>query len=90
MPPECTPDARHTAGCRRDKIHLPQVQHAGRVLRIPAAIYIQTLSELHGSVYCISWPTEYDQGRAALRNVTRDCGRFRGAFDASGRILREL
>lgn len=26
------PDARHIAGCRRDKIHLPQVQHAGRVL----------------------------------------------------------
>ena len=28
------PDARHIAGCRRDKIHLPQMQHAGRVLRI--------------------------------------------------------
>ena len=51
-------DARHIAGCRGDKIHLPQVQHTERVLRIPAAIHVRTLPELYDSIHCLSRQTE--------------------------------
>ncbi len=51
-------DARHIAGCRGDKIHLPQVQHTERVLRIPAAIHVRALPELYDFIHCLSWQTE--------------------------------
>ena len=43
---------------RDDKIHLPQVQHAGRVLRIFAAIHVRTLPELYDSIHCLSRQTK--------------------------------
>ncbi|MEI3341125.1 MAG: site-specific integrase [Coprobacter fastidiosus] len=48
------PYARHIAECRRNKLHLPQVQHAGRVLRISAAIHVRTLPELYNFIHCLS------------------------------------
>ena len=51
-------NARHIAGCRRNKIHLPQVQHAGRVLRISAAIHVRTLPKLYDFIHCLSRQTE--------------------------------
>ena len=66
------------------------MQHERRVLRIPQAIHVQTVQELPDSVHCLSRPTERHTGRARLRDVIGDCGRFGGAFRRSDRSLREL
>lgn len=66
------------------------MQHEGRVFRIPPAIHVQAVQELPDSVHCLSWPTERHTGRARLRDVIGDCGRFRGAFKRLRGSLREL
>ena len=66
------------------------MQHERRVFRIPPAIHVQAIQKLPDFVYRFSRQTERHTGRARLRDVIGDCGRFRRAFKRSDRSLREL
>lgn len=83
-------DSRYSLLLCRAQIRLPQVQHEGRVLRIPPAIHVQTVQELPDSLHCFSRPTERHTDRTELRDVIGDCGRFGGRISRLRGSLREL